>query len=88
MRTPDPALAGKYVFGDWSQTWAPGKGRLFVADRSGDAWTMSDLHVAGSADGMLDGAYVTAFGKDTNGEVYVLTAGQPWRIVNRKASDL
>lgn len=72
-----PGMAGKYIFGDWSQTWAPGKGRLFVADRSGDRWPMSDLKVAGTPDGQLDGAYVTAFGKDKHGEVYVLTAGQP-----------
>ena len=72
-----PALVGKYVFGDWSQTWAPGKGRLFVADRTGEKWSMSDLKVAGSPDGMLANAYVTAFGKDKDGEMYVLTAGQP-----------
>lgn len=72
-----PALAGKYVFGDWSQSWAPGKGRLFVADRTGDRWTMTDLKVAGSPDGLLPNAYVTAFGKDADGEIYVLTAGQP-----------
>ncbi len=71
-----PELAGKYVFGDWSQTFVPGKGRLFVADRSGDKWTMNNLAVEGTPDGMLEGDYVTAFGKDRHGEVYVLTAGQ------------
>jgi hypothetical protein len=71
------ALIGKYVFGDWSQTWAPGKGRLFVADRTGSKWSMTDLKVAGSPDGMLPNAYVTAFGKDAEGEMYVLTTGQP-----------
>lgn len=72
-----PALAGKYVFGDWSQSWVPGKGRLFFADRTGEKWSMADLKVSGSEDGMIDKAYVTAFGKDSQGEVYVLTAGQP-----------
>lgn len=68
-----PALEGKYIFGDWSQQWAPGKGRLFIADRNGEQWTMQDL----SVDVNLEGTYVTAFGKDRQGEVYVLTAGQP-----------
>ena len=58
-----PALSGKYVFGDWSQTWAPGKGRLFAAERVGEKWSMADLKVAGNPDGMLPSAYVTAFGK-------------------------
>lgn len=38
---------------------------------------MTDLKVAGSPDGMLPNAYVTAFGKDAEGEMYVLTTGQP-----------
>ncbi len=72
-----PALQGKYVFGDWSQQWAPGKGRLFVAERTGDQWKMEDLPVKDAPGGMLENAYITAFGKDAQGEVYVLTAGQP-----------
>ena len=72
-----PQLVGKYVFGDWSQQWTPGTGRLFIAERKGAKWSMSDLAVEGQPDGRLGGAYVTAFGKDRHGEVYVLTAGQP-----------
>ncbi|MGY8689508.1 MAG: PQQ-dependent sugar dehydrogenase [Verrucomicrobiales bacterium] len=72
-----PSLSGKYVFGDWSQQWAPGKGRLFVADRTGESWSMADLMVEGQPEGLIEGGYVTAFGKDLQGEIYVLTAGQP-----------
>lgn len=72
-----PGLKGKYVFGDWSQQWVPGAGRLFVADVGSENWTMRDLPVAGTPDGKLPNVYITAFGKDRHGEVYVLTAGQP-----------
>ncbi len=71
-----PDLKGKYLFGDWSRQWAPGKGSLFVADRSGDKWPVKSLALKDNPNGQLD-AYVVAFGKDAKGEAYVLTAGQP-----------
>ncbi len=71
-----PQLAGKYVFGDWSRTWALPDGVLFVATPpvSGDTkkWTLETLEPAGGK----VGAYITAFGEDAEGELYVLTTGR------------
>ncbi|HKP38045.1 MAG TPA: PQQ-dependent sugar dehydrogenase [Pyrinomonadaceae bacterium] len=64
-----PALAGKYVFADWSRAWVSPDGVLYVASRGADRkWTMDTL--LGKV-----GAYVVAFGEDEEGELYVLTTG-------------
>lgn len=66
------SLQGKYVFADWSQAWVLPKGVLFVAHKgeSGE-WSMADLSLESHPKGL--GAYVTAFGEDDAGELYVLT---------------
>lgn len=74
--TAIPELKGKYVFGDWSRQWGKGQGSLFVAERSADKWTRLALPVEGHPDGIIP-AYVTGFGADHAGEIFVLTAGQP-----------
>lgn len=62
-----PALAGKYVFGDFSNGTT---GRLFYAD----------LATGEIKEFLLDnpdrplGAFVKGFGEDANGEIYVLTS--------------
>ena len=64
-----PALAGKYVFADWSRAWVNPDGVLFAATRGADKkWTMETLPVKVSG-------YVVAFGEDEGGELYVLTTG-------------
>jgi glucose/arabinose dehydrogenase len=71
-----PHLTGKYIFGDWSRNFALPDGVLFAASppASGDSkqWTLETLELAS---GKL-GAYVTAFGQDADGELYVLTNGR------------
>jgi glucose/arabinose dehydrogenase len=72
-----PQLEGRYVFADWSQHWALPKGILFTATRpeSGQGiWEMKALELANHPTGEIE-AYITAFGEDTEGELYVLTNG-------------
>jgi glucose/arabinose dehydrogenase len=71
-------LRGRYVFADWSQHWALPKGILFVATRpeSGNGvWEMKSLELANHPTGEIE-AYITAFGEDADGELYVLTNGR------------
>ncbi len=69
-----PGLAGKYVFGDWSNVFAaPGNGTLLGAEETApDTWSFSRLDVEGKQNGEL-GQFVTAFGQDESGELYVVT---------------
>lgn len=85
-----PALRGWYIFGDYSTGFAAADGRVFAAtqDESG-AWRHSELSVAGRAGRRL-GEYLLAFGRDSRGEMYILTqaasgpagaSGSVYRIV-------
>jgi hypothetical protein len=62
-------LKGKYIFGDWSKSFATMDGQIFVATQDGDNWTME---VADT--GMETNPYVLAFAQDSDGEVYALTS--------------
>lgn len=73
-----PELQGKYIFADWSTTFsAPGNGTLLGLEEvaPGD-WVLSILDVEG---GNPIGRFITSFGEDESGELYVLTktAGAP-----------
>jgi glucose/arabinose dehydrogenase len=72
-----PALVGKYVFADWSRTWALPDGVLFTATGKGkDAkWTIDSLPFT-SPTGEKIRAYIVAMGEDSDGELYVLTNGR------------
>jgi glucose/arabinose dehydrogenase len=70
-----PGLEGKYVFADWSRNWAKADGVMLVASRDGEKWSWQPLEVEGQTKGSV-GAYVTAFGEDNSGELYVLTNGR------------
>ena len=70
-----PGLEGKYVFADWSRNWAKADGVMLVASRDGEKWSWKPLEVEGQTKGSV-GAYVTAFGEDNSGELYVLTNGR------------
>ena len=72
-----PALVGKYVFADWSRTWALPDGVLFTATGKGkDAkWTIDPLPFTSPA-GEKIRAYIVAMGEDDQGELYVLTNGR------------
>lgn len=63
---------GKYIFGDWSKTFATRNGQLFIATENADgSWSMDHIEVT-NMDGPLP--YVLAFAQDAEGEVYVLTS--------------
>src|SRR4030095_2267923 len=74
-----PQLQGRYIFADWSRTWALPDGVMFAAQRSGpgrDAkWTLEPLPVAGPVNGKI-GGYIVAMGEDADGELYVLINGR------------
>ncbi|MCW5557735.1 MAG: PQQ-dependent sugar dehydrogenase [Verrucomicrobiae bacterium] len=70
-----PALEGRYVFGDWSRNWGVPQGVLLAATRpaASDArWTLERLEIVEPA---AFAAYITGFGLDRDGELYVLTNG-------------
>lgn len=69
-------LQGCYVFGDWSTGMGIPNGKLFVAQESGGKWTYQTLQFEGRPDGRL-GRYLTALGRDTEGELYLLTNSLP-----------
>lgn len=64
-------LEGRYVFGDFSRTFAPPNGSLLSSssERHG-LWTIRELSIANRPNGRL-GHYVLGFGQDDRGEVYV-----------------
>jgi glucose/arabinose dehydrogenase len=67
-----PGWDGKYIFADWSRLWIKPAGVLFAASKGEDGkWTMQDITPATHADGT--GFYIVAFGRDDDGEIYVLT---------------
>jgi glucose/arabinose dehydrogenase len=69
-----PQFRGRYVFGDWSESFGgPPTGKLFVAkQRNRGLWEMEQLRIATSPNGEL-GHRVLGFGQDGDGELYVLT---------------
>jgi len=85
-----PSLSGHYVFGDWSRNWGLPQGTLLAAQRpasSSGKWTFETLEVV--APEKFSG-YITGFGQDNDGELYVLTngsnalipgKGQVWKLV-------
>lgn len=67
-----PQLRGRYVFGDWSRSFASPDGSLFVAKpRRAGMWQFQQLRINSTSTGRL-GHYVMGFGQDLAGEVYVL----------------
>lgn len=72
-------LQGKYIFADWSRTWALPDGVFFSATREGkgrDAkWNLESLPMTTTTGSKL-GAYVVAMGEDDKGELYVMTNGR------------
>jgi hypothetical protein len=65
------AWDGKYIFGDWSKSFAEMNGQIFVASNNGGTWSMEHTKVTNMSGKM---PYVLAFAQDNAGEVYVLTS--------------
>jgi hypothetical protein len=64
-----PALAGKYVFGDFSRAFAPPQGRLFYIDTAGPLNTIREFRNGRNNPPL--GLYVKNFGRDSAGELYL-----------------
>ena len=64
-------LGGKYIFGDWSKSFASMDGQFFVASNNGGKWSMEVAEVTNMS-GTLP--YVLAFAQDNSGQVYALTS--------------
>ncbi|HYI76550.1 MAG TPA: hypothetical protein VEW65_02965, partial [Chryseolinea sp.] len=67
-------LNGKYIFGVLSQSSDGMNGAVYAADRTGSTWNYEKLSITNKAGNELD-KFVLGFGKDNDGEVYVLTNG-------------
>ncbi|MEM7425544.1 MAG: PQQ-dependent sugar dehydrogenase [Pseudomonadota bacterium] len=66
------AWKGKYIFGDWSKSFATMDGQIFIGTKGDDGkWSMEVAEVEG-----MDGKkpYILAFAQDSAGEVYALTS--------------
>ena len=70
-----PQLNGRYVFGDWSTSFAQPDGTLLAASSRPESrlWQIHELSVMDRPDGRL-GHFVLGFGQDSSGDVYVLTS--------------
>ncbi len=71
-RGPHEAWQGKYIFGDWSKSFAEMDGQIFVGSKGSDGkWSMETAEVTN-----LGGKapYMLAFAQDAAGEVYALTS--------------
>lgn len=68
-----PQLEGKYLFADWSRNWVKADGVFYLASRpaSGGKWSLEEIKPASHPNGI--NAYITAFGEDAQGELYVMT---------------
>src|SRR5690606_29968542 len=63
-------LAGRYVFGTFSQTPTTPDGELYVAhQRPSGLWPVEELSLAGSPDDV--GYFLKGFGQDRQGEIYM-----------------
>ena len=70
-RGANKAWDGKYIFGDWSKSFAAMDGQLFIGTEAGGKWTMEVAEVAAMAGKQ---PYILAFAQDADGEVYALTS--------------
>jgi hypothetical protein len=73
-----PWLQGRYLFGDWSRSWGAAEGVVLIssppAEGQGTRWSVEVLELASYPEGHI-GQFLTSFGQDADGELYVLTNG-------------
>ncbi|MCR4327074.1 MAG: PQQ-dependent sugar dehydrogenase [Nanoarchaeota archaeon] len=61
-----PEIQGKYVFGDWSNSFTSPKGKIFVAEEKYGKWEVTSSKEINS--------FLLGFGEDDKNELYVLTS--------------
>jgi glucose/arabinose dehydrogenase len=66
-----PELQNKYVYGDWSDGFIPGKARLFYLEET-EEFGFTRYEFSTDVNNTIQ--YLLAFGQDINGELYVLTS--------------
>ncbi|MGH7481233.1 MAG: PQQ-dependent sugar dehydrogenase [Longimicrobiales bacterium] len=69
-----PQLSSRYVFGDFSRSFASGDGSVFIAKPSGSDQLWHIQQVSFPERGGRLGEFLLGFGQDAEGEVYVLTS--------------
>ena len=62
-----PGWKGKYIFGDWSNNFLIGGGKIFVAEEKDGVWKIVDKIKVDS--------FVLGFAEDDENELYILTSG-------------
>ena len=68
-----PALTGKYLFGDWSTTFtSPGNGTVLGLDETSPGTYVFEVVVIDGTTNPI-GEFITAFGADEAGEIYMMT---------------
>ena len=73
-----PQWDGKYLFGTWSTTHEVPNGLVFSSKPELlGLWDFHEVEFSNQPFGDLN-AYLLGFGQDSEGEVYVLTADEPW----------
>ena len=60
------SLYGKYVFADWSSSFSEPKGKIFIASYKRSGWDIMDY--------MNTDSFILSLGKDSKGELYILTS--------------
>ena len=73
-----PHWNGKYIFGTWSTSHEVANGLVFASEPELlGLWDFKEVEFTNQPLGDLN-AYLLGFGQDSEGEVYVLTAEEPW----------
>ena len=89
-----PQLRGRYIFGDWSRSFTRPDGTLLAAQsRNKGLWRIQGIRIDQRRGGRL-GHFILGFGRDSRGEVYVLTSdsvgpsgstGKVYRLVSPRS---